>query len=149
MEPIPNIGDIHNFFDDGKIRESRHYTAKIIEIITPEDAKQIKIDRHQLNQHDASLYEIWRHEVNDHRTSKNFIVLGKGVSSEPGSPWCYAENTDFFIKCSIPDYEDDDVWFVRHVDGGWFSLNTANGWMSGRLMPFDFDWDNINESYLL
>jgi hypothetical protein len=52
---------------------------------------------------------------------------------EVGAPWLYAEETDYFIKCSIPDYDKNDVWFVRTVDGGWFSLNTVNDWMSGIL----------------
>lgn len=146
MELIPKVGAKHHFFDDGKIRESRHYIAEILELITPEEAKHIKINRHSFNQHNSTLYDIWREEVDDHRTSENFKVLGIGVSDKPGSPWCYAEDTDYFVRCSIPDYEDADVWFVRHVNGGWFSLNTVNWWMAGRLMPLDFDWDNIKES---
>jgi hypothetical protein len=45
----------------------------------------------------------------------------------------YAEETDYFVKCSIPKYDENDIWFVRTINGGWFSLNTVNTWMAGRL----------------
>ena len=147
MEPIPKVGDKHNFFDDGKLRESRHYIAEVLEVITPEEAKNVHIIRNECDGHGLiypvtlTLHQIWREEVDGHRNSKNFKVLGKGVENKPGSPWCYAEETDYFVKCSIPEYDKNDVWFVRHVDGGWFSMDTQSSWMSGRLTPADFDWD--------
>lgn len=33
IKPVPVIGDKHHFFDDGKIKESRHYDATIIDIV--------------------------------------------------------------------------------------------------------------------
>ena len=29
MLPIPQVGEVRHFFDDGKMRESRHYIATI------------------------------------------------------------------------------------------------------------------------
>ena len=42
MEPVPNIGDKHHFFDDGKMKESRHFIAEVLSVITPKEAKQTK-----------------------------------------------------------------------------------------------------------
>lgn len=131
MEQVPVIGKQYHFFDDGKIRESRHYMATVVDKITPEQAKDIYMNYQGMNI-SVSLYTIWREEIDNHRQSKNFKVLTSG-SMEVGTPWLYAEETDYFIKCSIPDYDDNDVWFVRAVDGGWFSLNTVGTWMAGRL----------------
>lgn len=131
MEQVPIIGEQYHFFDDGKLRESRHYMATVLEKITPEQAKDIYMNYQGMNI-SVSLYTIWREEIDNHRQSNNFKVLTNG-SMEVGAPWLYAEKTDYFIKCSIPDYDENDVWFVRTVDGGWFSLDTVDTWMSGRL----------------
>ena len=130
-EQIPVIGEQYHFFDDGKIRESRHYMATVLDVITLEQVKDIYVNRLGLDIWE-SLYKVWREEIDSHRQSNNFKVLTSG-SMEIGTPWLYAEETDYFIKCSIPDYDKNDVWCVRTVDGGWFSLDTANVWMAGRL----------------
>jgi hypothetical protein len=147
MQPVPNIGDKHSFFDDGKMSESRHYIAEVLRIITPEEAKTIVFEithydmLNNVSQVHESLYDIWRNEVNGHRQSENFTVLSEGADTSPGAPWCYAEETDYFVECSIPKYDEHTIWFVRHVNGGWFSMDIQQGWMSGRLMPVEFNFD--------
>lgn len=134
LKPIPKIGSSYHFFDDGKIRESRHYIATVLDVITPEQTKNIMFSRVDDEvSFEISLYEIWRNEIDDHRQSTNFKVIAAGASMEVGAPWLYAEETDYFVKCSIPEYDENDVWFVRTVNGGWFSLDTNSWWMSGEL----------------
>lgn len=134
LKPIPKIGSSYHFFDDGKIKESRHYIATVLDVITPEQAKNIMFSRvDDEMSFEISLYEIWRNEIDGHRQSTNFKVIAAGASMEVGAPWLYAEETDYFIKCSIPEYDENDVWFVRTVNGGWFSLDTNSWWMSGEL----------------
>jgi uncharacterized protein (DUF736 family) len=140
---VPTKGKQYHFFDDGKIRESRHYMATVVDKITPEQAKDIYMNYQGMNI-SVSLYTIWREEIDSHRQSKNFKVLTSG-SMEVGAPWLYAEKTDYFIKCSIPDYDENDVWFVRTVDGGWFSLNTVDTWMAGRLDVTGSLFEYMNE----
>lgn len=152
-QAVPKIGDKHDFFDDGKMRVSRHYVAEVIEVITPEEAKEVMITRIEYENDNSypvtlNLYDIWREEVDSHRNSENFRVLGAGVENKPGAPWCYAEETDYFVKCSIPEYDKNDVWFVRHVDGGWFSIETVQFWMSGKLMPIEFNAEKYFEQQL-
>lgn len=130
-EQIPVIGNKYHFFDDGKIRESRHYIATVLKKITPEQAKDIYMN-YQGTDTSVSLYTIWREEIDSHRQGNTFKVLTSG-SMEEGAPWLYAEETDYFIKCSILDYDENDVWFVRTINGEWFSLNTVNTWMAGGL----------------
>lgn len=134
LKPIPKIGSSYHFFDDGKIKESRHYIATVLDIITPEQTKNIMFSRADDEvSFEISLYEIWRNEIDDHRQGTNFKVIAAGTSTEVGAPWLYAEETDYFVKCSIPKYDKNDVWFVRTIDGGWFSIDTNSWWMSGRL----------------
>lgn len=127
----PKIGKKYHFFDDGKIRESRHYIAIVKRLLTPEEAKSVIIDC-KFRGYNISLYDIWKKEIEEHRQTENFKVIN-GSSTEPGAPWLYAEDTDYFVECSIPVYDENPVWFVRDTRGGWFSLNTINTWMTGEL----------------
>lgn len=148
LKPVPKIGSSYHFFDDGKIKESRHYIATVLDIITPEQTKNIMFSRADDEvSFEISLYEIWRNEIDDHRQSTNFKVIAAGVSMEVGAPWLYAEETDYFIKCSIPEYDENDVWFVRTVNGGWFSLDTNSWWMSGELDVDGRLFNNMMKDY--
>lgn len=141
---IPTVGEQYHFFDDGKLRESRHYMATVLEKITPEQAKEVYINR-RWEDAPVSLYTIWREEIDNHRQGNTFKVLTSG-SMEVGAPWLYAEKTDYLIKCSIPDYDENDVWFVRTVYDGWFSLNTVDTWMAGRLDVTGELFEYMNET---
>ena len=148
LKPIPKIGSSYHFFDDGKIKESRHYIATVLDVITPEQTKNIMFSRADDEiSFEISLYEIWRNEINDHRQDTNFKVIAAGASMEVGAPWLYAEETDYFIKCSIPEYDENDVWFVRTVNGGWFSLDTNSWWMSGELDVDGRLFNNMMKDY--
>ena len=147
MQAVPKIGNRHSFFDDGKMRESRHYIAEVLRVIEPEESKYITFD---LDEYDAddnvrkvkkTLYEVWREEIDQCRQGESFKVIIDGASTKPGAPWCYAEETDFFVECSIPEYDENTIWFVRHVSGGWFSMDIQQSWMSGKLMPVEFNAD--------
>lgn len=48
-------------------------------------------------------------------------------------PWLYAKHTDKAILCSIPDYDDDLIWFIRTKNNSWFSINVQSDWQSGIL----------------
>jgi hypothetical protein len=148
LKPIPKIGNSYHFFDDGKIKESRHYIATVLDVITPEQTKNIMFSRADDEvSFEISLYEIWRNEIDDHRQDTNFKVIAAGASMEVGAPWLYAEETDYFIKCSIPEYDENDVWFVRTVNGGWFSLDTNSWWMSGELDVDGRLFNNMMKDY--
>lgn len=49
----------------------------------------------------------------------------------------------FFVECEIPGYDEaNTIWFVRTIQGGWFSMDVQNTWQSGSL---DVDGSIYNE----
>ena len=46
--------------------------------------------------------------------------------------WLFAEHTDYFIKAKT-NYDKNPLYFVRTVDGGWFSFDYPTAWMGARL----------------
>ncbi len=103
LQPVPEVGKEYHIFDDGKIKPSRHYVAKVVELISPEDAKDI-----------TNLVENWEQEKTE-------------------CPWLFAETTDYFVRARSESYDLNSLYFVRTVDGGWFSLDYPNVWMGARL----------------
>lgn len=101
---IPEIGKIYAFFDDGKTGLSRRYKATVIDII-PSNVVEEKM---------PELFAGWKENLNE-------------------ADFLYAPITDFFIKCSIPKYDNNFVYFVRDKSDGWFSIDYPHGWMSGAL----------------
>lgn len=110
---LPEIGKKYHFFDDGKCSPSRHYIATVEEIITADEAKRRYFDSFMTNTM-RPLYDIWKDNV----SHSNFL---------------YAEETDVFVRCSIPAYDENPIWFVRTKGGGLFSIDVQVGWQSGRL----------------
>ena len=127
MEKIPEIGKTYHFFDDGKITMMRHSMATVTRILSIVDAKNEMFNLIDYSDWNAekgtwenqvpykiSLFQIWRNEVED-------------------CSWIYAPDTDYFVECSIPKFDENPIWFVRTVNGGWFSLDIQSGWQAGRL----------------
>lgn len=127
---IPKIGKYYHFFDDGKLSPSRHYICKVERIITPEEAKGVMVEVPNDYVDDIkdaiSLYDHW-HD-----------------NEMPNHDWLYAKDTDYFIEVSCPKYDENNLWFVRTKDGGWFSMDIQSSWQGGRL---DID-ESIYESIL-
>lgn len=121
-KPIPEVGQFYHFFDDGKTSPSRHYICKCERVITPEEAKNIMVNIPGENSTQdnpytdtLSLYDHWHN------------------NEMPFCHWLYATETDYFVECSCPNYDENNLWFVRTKDGGWFSMNIQSSWQSGRL----------------
>lgn len=140
LQPRPEVGKFYHFWDDGKTGPSRHYICKCEEIITPLQAKEIIIKNGE------SLYDVWRQEVDEHRQGDNFKVLN-GASTKTGEPWLYAEDTDCFVRISCPKYDKNDLWAVRTVGGGWFTMDIQSWWQGGRLDVTSRIYDEIIEYY--
>ena len=93
-----------------------------------------------------TLKDIHKEEVDDHRQSENFTVLNGGDTT-PGKPWLYSEETDFFVECEIPGYDENTIWFVRTVQGGWFSIDVQSSWQHGSLDVDGSIYKEIKEEY--
>ena len=129
LKNIPEVGKYYHFWDDGKVSNSRHYICKCERIITPEEAKNIIVKvpewdyRNNTTEFvDISLYNHWLQEK---RNCK----------------WIYRDETDYFVEASCPTYDDNNLWFVRTKEGGWFSMNIQSSWQSGYL---DIDEEILN-----
>ena len=119
MKVIPEIEKYYHFFDDGKTSLNRHYICRCERIVTPDEARKIMVEVPNKYMDDVkdsvSLYDHWHdNEV-------------------PNAYWLYSEDTDYFIECSCPKYDDNNLWFVRTVDGGWFSMDIQSFWQGGIL----------------
>lgn len=130
LMPIPIVGEFYHFWDDGKSSVGRHYIAKCEEIISLEEAKTLFADVEGDDGEPTiiSLYDTW--------------VLEKHFCD-----FLYAKDTDCIVKCSIPKYDDDPIYFVRTVDGGWFSIDFTNSWQGGRLDVTGEKYNSIIKFY--
>lgn len=43
----------------------------------------------------------------------------------------------------LREYNKDDIWFARTIDGGWFSMDVTGLWQSGEL---DVDGEKYKEA---
>ena len=126
LKPIPEIGKQYHFFDDGKVSYSRHSMAMVVAIIPVEEAKHktfINWSHEPIDENAGtylcektveSLYDIWQTAVEE-------------------IDWVFSEETDCFICCAIPEYDNNLIYFARTHDGGWFSLDIQSSWQGGRL----------------
>lgn len=103
LQPVPEVGKEYHIFDDGKIRMSRHYIAEVVEVIPALQSAGLY----------PELYDAWKENVEE-------------------CYWLFAEETDYFIKATS-SYDANPLYFVRTVDGGWFSIDYPNVWMGARL----------------
>ena len=111
----PEIGKTYAFFDDGKTGLSRRYKATVLDIIP--------------------------YNVVEELYPQLFAGLKENFEA---AYFLYAPITDFFIKCSIPKYDDGFVYFVRDTKNGWFSIDYPKGWMSG-LLDVDGEYGRKND----
>lgn len=120
---IPTVGKCYNFYDGGKISDTRQYLAKCIEIIDVKEAEgalirtnyPYDISRDDYDyEYDETLYNVWRGNIEYYEHT-------------------FSNETDYFIRCEIPEYDDNDIWFVRGKDGRWWSLDIQSDWQCGLL----------------
>ena len=96
--------------------ESKFIEKSIEHNHTKEQAQKLTFTKtdSQDKEYETTLYDIWKREVIEH-------------------DWLYAEDTDVFVKCDIPEYDKDPIYFARTKDGGWFSMDVTSWWQGGRL----------------
>ena len=112
---VPEVGKEYIFFDDGKTSYSRIYKAKVLRVIPY--SEEVYVDKYDYDT--QCLISTFIQEVHKEE-AENFN-------------WIYTPETDYFIECSIPKYDDNTIWFAQTKDGGWFSMNIQTDWQSGRL----------------
>ena len=127
LELIPDIGKTYMFYDDGKISRCRQDRARVLRVITKEDAEEIFIPTYYDD--DFNLTTIKQ----DIEPTGSVSLYDKWLLSKKEYDWIFANDTDYFIECSIPKYDENTIWFTRTKSGNWFSMNIQNDWQGGRL----------------
>jgi len=94
---IPEINKVYNYFDDGKIRESRRMSVTITDIVL-------------FNLMDEEILSLWKEEVKDccwlYAEETDFFIIG---------------------DLKISDNRIEKIVFVRTKNNGWFSLGYWGG----------------------
>lgn len=132
MVELPKVGEVYDFFDDGKRSLSRHFKATVKRIISVEEAKSLKfnyVGAEEWEPKEWSIYDIYKKEQEEY-------------------DWIFGGiETECFVECTIPDYDNDMIYFAQTKYDGWFSLNVTNPWQGGRLMLDSTVYDNLIKVY--
>lgn len=121
---VPQVGEKLHFFDDGKVGDSRHYMAVVTHVLTPEQAKCVFV---------VDAISFSESHFIDFEENKSLSLLDVHAEEVKCCDWIFAEQTDYFIACSIPEFDDHIIWFVRKKDDGWFSMSIQSDWQGGYL----------------
>lgn len=116
---VPEVGKVYHVFDGGKIRLSRHYLDKVIEVIPFKDF--------QTREDMKDAFAMWQQAV------KN-------------SYWLFAEATDFIVVTEgypEPDKEEPRVFYARTHDKGWFGFGEL---FNGNLDSDRHLWEGFMKS---
>lgn len=133
---LPIIGQKYHFFDDGKLSLTRHYVATCLDIIPFDKFKETIINNVRFYDYSVSdvaqigsksLYDIW-------------------IKERQECYWLYDDITDFAIKCSVKDYDDNDLYFVRTKDKSWYSMDIQSSWQCGLLDVNNIAWNKLVET---
>lgn len=117
LQPVPEVGKEYHIFDDGKISPSRHFIAKITKVLPFE----------KVADPESQLYKAWEENIKE-------------------AYWLFAQDTDYFVKAES-SYDENPLFFVRTIDGGWFSIDYPNVWMGARLDIDGHLYEKMKECY--
>ena len=124
LQPVPEVGKEYHIFDDGKIKLSRHYIAKVLKVISPEDAYEI-----------TSLYKSWQEQVEE-------------------CYWLFAKKTDYFVMAESDYDENplyfvrtkDGGWFSLDYPAGWMGARLdIDGSLYKKLLE-RIEWLEVEDS---
>ena len=117
---IPKVGEVLHFWDDGKSGDSRHYLAVVTHVLTKEQMKMVSWTP-------SECFEPWE-DANGkwHDVPNDFLDVWEYNKQQ--YDWIFADDTDFFVGCAIPEYDEHILWFVRTKYGQWFSMEAQSCW---------------------
>ena len=95
-QPVPEVGKEYHIFDDGKIRPSRHYIAKILEVIPFEDCK------------DEDLIAAWKDNV-----ESSYWLFTPETDYFVKAESDFDENYLYFVRTK------DGGWFSMDITSWW------------------------------
>lgn len=80
----------------------------------------------------SRLYKAIIKDVALYVYAPDYVKQAFKTNSEVCS-WIWNGTTDYFIGCVIKEYDENDIWFARTKEGGWFSLDIQSDWQGGVL----------------
>lgn len=145
----PEIGKEYHFWDDGKISPSRHYICKIIDIISLKQSKNIILEFTQFDPMCNYFNEHYK-EIVDEESGifPKMSLYDIWMCQKESCDWIFANETPYFVKISIPTYDENDLYCVQMKDGGWFSLDIQSSWQGGILDINNKKWNYIINEYI-
>ena len=108
------IGGIYDFYDDGKIKESRRSQMKVMEFVN--DLFTTKQIVWKTEGRKVSLWDIWK------ETIKTDLELFDSVSYRIFDWGCANFVICNPIECNGKVDEDTEVIFARTTDGKWYTI---------------------------
>lgn len=129
VKGLPKVGQIYKFYDKGKVNYTRQFDAKVIRIISKEQSTSITFPLYVGYNGEYTTYIDNDNPVKE--ASKSLYDVWKDEQYEWDN--IYLKNNDYFVECSIPEYDDNTIWFVRGADDSWCSLNIQSDWQYGCL----------------
>lgn len=87
------------------------------------DDGKVKLSRH---------YTATVVEVIPFKECSNKALLETWAMEVQACGWLYATATDYFVKAES-DFDENPLYFVRTLDGGWFSIDFPGYWTGARL----------------
>lgn len=119
MERVPKVGEILDFYDDGKISNSRHFRGIVCKVVPFKEASLESI--------------LFMEYYNDSTNYKPPYTLHDIWEMNKKDSDIHEKETDYFIGVAMPEYDEHIIWFARSTNGGWFSIDIQNFWQGGRL----------------
>ena len=137
--PVPEVGQKLHFWDDGKSGDSRHFLAVVTHILTPKQAKSIYCEGRMFIDDNTPDIELLN-------KSRSLVDLWEKNKKE--YDWIFKDETDYFVGCAIPEYDEHIIWFARDKRGEWFSLDIQSSWQGGFLDVTGEKYENnVKEGY--
>lgn len=125
---IPIVGDILPAFDDGKIRPSRLYPVKVLEVLPwSEDS----LDR------EFKMINFERYFSGDGTVEFGYFPLRVAWEEKyENHDWLFSDKTDHFIITDTGSSSETIEVFARTKSGGWFSISLMS-LMTGSKLDSD------------
>lgn len=116
MQPVPEVGKRYHCFDDGKIKFSRHYIVKVLEVL----------DHMAFKRKYPEMFQTYLDESRQ-------------------CYWLYSRSSDKFIICHAEEDRQKDFDLevaVRTKQGGWFTIG-KNSLYCGTFDVTGKLWDEL------
>ena len=129
LEKLPEVGREYAIYDDGKHNPTRLYTGTVVRIVPFSEVDSVVVGGVPVMSPDFT-------KVFDENGNQQFteIPLREAVEDEVSRcDWLYCAEPDHLIEVSAPYFDENNLWFIRSKNGGWFSIDIQDDWQTAEL----------------